>query len=51
MTRRESLQLMAAGAATAVSTQAANAAPAAGDADREVRMKWWHCLLYTSRCV
>ena len=45
MTRRESLQLMAAGAATAVSTTAASAAtpaPAAGDADREARMKWWH---------
>jgi alpha-L-fucosidase len=46
MTRRESLQLMAAGAAAAaVSTNAANAAPpapAAGDADRDARMKWWH---------
>jgi alpha-L-fucosidase len=45
MTRRESLQLMAAGAAAAVSTGAANATPptpAAGDADRDARMKWWH---------
>ena len=45
MTRRESLQLIGAGAATAVSAQsgkAAPAAPAAGDADREARMKWWH---------
>jgi len=45
MARRESLQLMAAGAAAAVSTGAANATPptpAAGDADRDARMKWWH---------
>src|SRR5580658_5863857 len=49
MTRRETLQLMAAGAAAAVSTPVSNAesnidapAPAAGDADREARMKWWH---------
>jgi alpha-L-fucosidase len=44
MTRRETLQLMAAGAAAAVSTASAKriAAPAAGDADREARMKWWH---------
>src|SRR5580704_13294244 len=47
MTRRETLQLMAAavattGAATGAAVSTANAAPAAGDADREARMKWWH---------
>jgi alpha-L-fucosidase len=45
MTRRESLQFVAAAAAAAVSATSANAAPpqaAAGDADREARMKWWH---------
>ena len=40
MTRRETLQLLAAGAAA---TQAARTLSAAGgDADREARMKWWH---------
>src|SRR5690349_8291017 len=38
MTRRNYLQLMAAGASAASTTYAA----AGGDADREARMKWWH---------
>jgi alpha-L-fucosidase len=37
MTRRESIQLIAAGAAAASKLTAAG-----GDADREARMKWWH---------
>ncbi|HWB86116.1 MAG TPA: alpha-L-fucosidase [Bryobacteraceae bacterium] len=37
MTRRDYLQLMAAGAAAAASAQAAG-----GEADRAQRMKWWH---------
>jgi len=37
MTRRDYLQLMAAGAAAARSATAAG-----GEADREKRMKWWH---------
>ena len=41
MTRRESLQLLGAGAALAGSAPLADAATA-GDADRERRMKWWH---------
>src|ERR1700685_812839 len=41
MTRRDYLQMMAAGAAAA--TAGSNTAGAAGDAtDRERRMKWWH---------
>jgi alpha-L-fucosidase len=40
MTRRDYLQLVAAGAAAAASPAFAN--PAGGDADREKRMKWWH---------
>jgi alpha-L-fucosidase len=40
MTRREHLQLLGAGAALAAAPQQAVAA--AGDADRERRMKWWH---------
>jgi alpha-L-fucosidase len=40
MTRRDYLQLVAAGAAVAASPAFAN--PAGGDADRERRMKWWH---------
>jgi alpha-L-fucosidase len=40
MTRRDYLQLVAAGAAAAASPAFAN--PAGGDADRERRMKWWH---------
>jgi len=39
MTRRDYLQLMAAGAAAA---RGITASPAGGDADREQRMKWWH---------
>ncbi len=39
MTRRDYLQMMAAGAAAAT---AVSANPAGGDADREQRMKWWH---------
>jgi alpha-L-fucosidase len=42
MTRRQSLQLMAAGAAAAASTASSAAAASAGDATREARMKWWH---------
>src|SRR5580700_10062204 len=41
MTRRESLQLLGAGAALAGSAPLADAATA-GDSDRERRMKWWH---------
>src|SRR4051812_16026569 len=37
MTRRDYLQLVAAGAAAASTLSAAG-----GDADREARMKWWH---------
>ena len=37
MTRRDYLQLMAAGAAAAATVEAAG-----GEADRERRMKWWH---------
>jgi alpha-L-fucosidase len=37
MTRRNYLQMMAAGAAATAAAQAAG-----GDADREKRMKWWH---------
>ncbi len=40
MTRRDYLQLVAAGAAAAATPAFAN--PAGGDADREQRMKWWH---------
>jgi alpha-L-fucosidase len=40
MTRRDYLQMMAAGAAAAASTSTAFAA--GGEADREARMKWWH---------
>jgi alpha-L-fucosidase len=40
MTRRDYLQLVAAGAAAVASPAFAN--PAGGDADRERRMKWWH---------
>jgi alpha-L-fucosidase len=40
MTRRDYLQLMAAGATAAATPAFAN--PAGGDADREQRMKWWH---------
>jgi alpha-L-fucosidase len=40
MTRRDYLQLVAAGAAAAAKPAFAN--PAGGDADREQRMKWWH---------
>ena len=39
MTRRDYLQMMAAGAAAA---RTVTASPAGGDADREQRMKWWH---------
>ena len=39
MTRRDYLQLMAAGAAAA---HTVHASPAGGDADREQRMQWWH---------
>ena len=39
MTRRDYLNLMAAGAAAAT---AVSANPAGGDADRAQRMKWWH---------
>ena len=39
MTRRDYLQMMAAGAATAATVRASTAG---GDADREQRMKWWH---------
>ncbi len=39
MTRRDYLQMMAAGAAAAHTVYAS---PAGGDADREQRMKWWH---------
>src|ERR1700726_959571 len=40
MTRRDYFQILSAGAALAGAVQVANAA--AGDADRERRMKWWH---------
>jgi alpha-L-fucosidase len=40
MTRRDYLQLVAAGAAAVTTPALAN--PAGGDADREQRMKWWH---------
>jgi alpha-L-fucosidase len=40
MTRRESIQLIAAGAAAAAAASKLTAA--GGDADREARMKWWH---------
>jgi alpha-L-fucosidase len=40
MTRRDYLQMMAAGAAASAAMPAG--AAAAGDADREARMKWWH---------
>ena len=39
MTRRDYLQMMAAGAAA---VRSVTASPAGGDADREQRMKWWH---------
>ncbi|HUB80711.1 MAG TPA: alpha-L-fucosidase [Bryobacteraceae bacterium] len=42
MTRRQSLQLMAAGAAAAAASPSSSAAASAGDATREARMKWWH---------
>src|SRR5665811_692546 len=44
MTRRDYLQMMAAGAAAAASTTTAMGAPSGpgGEADREARMKWWH---------
>ncbi len=44
MTRRDYLQMMAAGAAAAASTTTAFGAPSGpgGEADREARMKWWH---------
>ncbi len=41
MTRRDYMQLMAAGAAVATASPIF-ANPAGGDADREQRMKWWH---------
>jgi alpha-L-fucosidase len=40
MTRRESIQLIAAGAAATAASSTLTAA--GGDADREARMKWWH---------
>jgi len=40
MTRRDYLQILSAGAALAAAPQISTAA--AGDADRERRMKWWH---------
>src|ERR1017187_8758861 len=40
MTRRDYLELMAAGAAATLTTRTLTAA--GGDADREARMKWWH---------
>ena len=40
MTRRDYFQMLSAGAALAGAAQIASAA--AGDADRERRMKWWH---------
>jgi alpha-L-fucosidase len=40
MTRRESIQLIAAGAAATAAASKLTAA--GGDADREARMKWWH---------
>ncbi len=40
MTRRDSLQLLSAAALAAAAQNTAKAA--AGDADRERRMKWWH---------
>jgi len=39
LTRRDYLQMMAAGAAA---VRTVTASPAGGDADREQRMKWWH---------
>src|ERR1051326_65474 len=40
MTRRDYLQLVAAGAAATAASR--TLAAAGGDADREARMKWWH---------
>ena len=40
MTRRDYLQLMAAGAAASATTVTASAA--GGEADRAARLKWWH---------
>ena len=40
MTRRDYLQLVAAGAAATAASRTLTAA--GGDADREARMKWWH---------
>src|SRR6204780_691164 len=40
MTRRDYFQMLSAGAALAGAVQVAKAA--AGDADRERRMRWWH---------
>ena len=40
MTRRDYFQILSAGTALAGAVQIASAA--AGDADRERRMKWWH---------
>src|SRR5207302_4066470 len=40
MTRRDYLQLMAAGAAASATTLTAS--PAGGEADRAARLKWWH---------
>ena len=40
MTRRDYLELMAAGAAATATVR--TLAAAGGDADREARMKWWH---------
>src|ERR1700730_3045240 len=40
MTRRDYLELIAAGAAATATTRTLMAS--AGDADREARMKWWH---------
>jgi alpha-L-fucosidase len=40
MTRRDSLQILSAAALAAAAQKTASAA--AGDADRERRMKWWH---------
>ncbi len=42
MTRRDYMQLMAAGAAAAATATPVFANPAGGDKDREQRMKWWH---------
>src|ERR1035441_5194904 len=40
MTRRDYLELMAAGAAATAAARTLTAA--GGEADREARMKWWH---------